>query len=134
VTAVPRGSCDRLACVALLLWLSPQAAAHHSSAAEFDANKPVELTGVITKVEWINPHAWIHIDVKGADGAVEAWKIEGGSPNVLFRRGVTEDSLMPGTVIVVEGARARDGSLRANGRNVTFPDGRKLFLQNDAGR
>ncbi|MBM3778287.1 MAG: hypothetical protein FJW23_08610 [Acidimicrobiia bacterium] len=120
--------------MALLLWLSPQAAAHHSSAAEFDANKPVELTGVITKVEWINPHAWIHIDVKGADGAVEAWKIEGGSPNVLFRRGVTEDSLMPGTVIVVEGARARDGSLRANGRNVTFPDGRKLFLQNDAGR
>ncbi len=102
--------------------------AHHAFAAEFDANKPVHLQGTVTKMEWINPHAWIHIDVKKPDGKVEQWMIEGGTPNTLFRRGFTKESLVYGTVIVVDGYQAKDGSLKANGRDLTFPDGRKLFL------
>jgi len=102
--------------------------AHHSFAAEFDAKKPVNLRGKITKMEWINPHAWIHMDVTGPDGKVVNWMIEAGTPNTLFRRGFTKDSLAVGTEIVVEGYQAKDGSNRANGRDVTFPDGRKLFL------
>ncbi|PWU11304.1 MAG: hypothetical protein C5B51_02865 [Terriglobia bacterium] len=104
--------------------------AHHAFAAEFDSNKPVKLRGVVTKMEWINPHAWIHIDVKNQDGSTTAWMIEGGTPNTLFRRGITKDSLQPGAEIVVDGYQAKDGSFRANGRDVTFPDGRKLFLGN----
>src|SRR5262245_18708148 len=102
--------------------------AHHSFAAEFDASKPVKLVGTVTQVEWINPHSWIHIDVKAPDGTVENWMIEGGTPNALVRRGFTKNSLMPGTTIVVDGFRSKDGKLKANGRDVTFPDGRKLFL------
>ena len=102
--------------------------AHHAFVAEFDAKKPVKLRGTVTKMEWINPHAWIHIDVKDADGKVTSWMVEGGTPNTLFRRGFTKDSLMPGTEIVVDGYQAKDGSNRANGRDITFPDGRKLFL------
>jgi hypothetical protein len=102
--------------------------AHHAFAAEFDAKKPVHLQGTVTKMEWINPHAWIHIDVKKPDGKVEQWMIEGGTPNTLFRRGLTKTSLMPGTAIVVDGYQAKDGSQKANGRDLTFPDGRKLFL------
>jgi hypothetical protein len=103
--------------------------AHHAFGGEFDPNRPVLLKGPVTKVEWVNPHAWIHIEVTGPDGAKEEWMVEGGTPNTLFRRGITKDSLKPGTVIVVDGYQARDHSqLRANGRNVTFPDGRKLFL------
>jgi Family of unknown function (DUF6152) len=103
---------------------------HHAFAAEFDAKKPVKLTGKVTKVEWINPHAWIHIDAKNADGTTTEWMIEAGTPNTLFRRGFTKDSLALGTEIVVDGYQAKDGSFRANGRDLTFPDGRKLFLGN----
>ena len=102
--------------------------AHHAFSAEFDANAPVTLRGPITKVEWINPHAWIHIEVKKPDGKLETWMIEGGTPNTLQRRGISRDSIKIGTVIVVAGFRAKDGRLRANGRDITFPDGRTLFL------
>ena len=102
--------------------------AHHSFAAEFDANKPIKLHGVVTKMEWINPHSWIHIDVKGDDGKVVNWMIECGSPNTLFRRGLTKDSLPVGTEINVDGYLAKDGENKANGRDVTLADGRKLFL------
>jgi hypothetical protein len=102
--------------------------AHHAFAAEFDVNKPLVLKGTVTKMEWINPHSWIHMDVKNPDGTVTDWMIEGGSPNSLLRRGFTKSSLPPGTEIVVEGYQAKDGANRANGRDLTFPDGRKLFI------
>ena len=102
--------------------------AHHSFAAEFDAKKPVKLRGVVTKMEWINPHSWIHIDVKTPDGKVESWMVEGGAPNALLRRGWNKNSLLPGTEILVEGFQAKDGAMRANGRDITFPDGKKLFV------
>ena len=103
--------------------------AHHAFGGEFDPNRPVLLKGTVTKIEWVNPHAWIHVEVMKPDGTKEEWMVEGGTPNTLLRRGITKDSLKPGTEIVVDGYQARDHSqLRANGRNVTFPDGRKLFL------
>ena len=102
--------------------------AHHAFAAEFDANKPVNFKGTVTKMEWINPHVWIHLDVKKPNGKVENWAFEAGTPNVLFRRGFTKQSLLPGTEIVVDGYQAKDGSQRANGRDLTFADGKKLFL------
>jgi len=102
--------------------------AHHAFAAEFDENKPIKLTGTVAKMEWINPHTWIHIDVKKPNGAVERWMIEGGPPNALYRRGFTKDSLPVGIQIVVQGFQARDGSMKGNGRDLTFADGRKLFL------
>ncbi len=102
--------------------------AHHSFAAEFDAKKPVKLRGTVTKMEWINPHSWVHIEVKTPDGKVEQWMIEGGAPNALLRRGWNKNSLLPGTEILVEGFQAKDGALRANGRDITFPDGKKLFV------
>jgi len=102
--------------------------AHHSFAAEFDAKKPVKLRGTVTKMEWINPHSWIHIDVKTPDGKVESWMVEGGAPNALLRRGWNKNSLLPGTEILVEGFQAKDGAMRANGRDITFPDGKKLFV------
>lgn len=108
------------------------ARAHHAFSAEFDAKKPIKLKGTVAKIEWLNPHTWIHIDVKNANGRVERWMIEGGPPNALYRRGVTRDSLPTGIEIVVEGFQAKDGSKRGNGRDLTFTDGRKLFI-NSAG-
>jgi hypothetical protein len=102
--------------------------AHHAFSAEFDANAPIKLQGAVTKVELINPHAWIHVDVKKPDGTVESWMVEGGTPNTLQRRGLTRDTIKIGTIISVDGYRAKDGSLKANGRDLTFPDGRTLFM------
>ncbi len=101
--------------------------AHHAFSAEFDANKPINLRGTVTKVEWINPHAWVHVDVKKGT-TTEAWMIEGGTPNTLFRRGFSRDSLKPGAEIIVDGYQAKDGTNKANGRDLTFADGRKLFM------
>jgi hypothetical protein len=106
--------------------------AHHSFAAEFDANRPVTLHGTVVRMQWINPHPWIHIAVKGPDGNEVVWMIEASAPNTLIRRGFTRDSLPVGTVITVEGYQARDGSNRANGTDLTFPDGRKVFLSSNA--
>ena len=108
------------------------ATAHHSFAAEYDANNPVTLTGPVTKMAWINPHSWIYIDVKNADGKVENWAVEAGPPGTLIRAGFTKESMVPGTVIVVNGYRAKDGALRANGRDITLPDGRLLFVGGSA--
>lgn len=102
--------------------------AHHAFAAEFDANKPVKFRGTVTKMEWINPHAWLHIDVKGDDGKTVKWMIEAAAPNALLRRGWTKNSLLPGTEIIVEGFQAKDGTNRANGSIITFADGKKLFV------
>jgi hypothetical protein len=103
--------------------------AHHSFGAEFDANRPVKLEGTVVMMEWINPHSWIHIDVKDpATGKLERWLVEGGAPNALLRRGWNKKSLMEGTAIIVEGYRAKDGTNRANGRDIVFPDGKKLFV------
>jgi hypothetical protein len=103
--------------------------AHHAFAAEFDATKPVKLDkAVVAKVDWVNPHTWIHVDVPRADGSKERWSIEAGTPNVLFRRGFNKQSLLPGTVINIDGYRAKDGSRRANGRDLTLPNGQTLFL------
>ena len=102
--------------------------AHHAFSAEFDTNKPVKLRGIVAKVEMVNPHSWVYVDVKGDDGGITQWMLEAGSPNVLIRRGFTKVSLPKGTEIIFEGFQAKDGSPRANGRDITFPDGRKLFI------
>ena len=122
-----KGFVTLLGLAGLLAAVAP-AWAHHAFAAEFDAQKPVKLKGTVAKVEFINPHSWIHIDVKDTDGKVTRWMVEGGSPNALFRRGVTKDALPQGTEISVDGYQAKDGSNRANGRDITFADGRKLFV------
>jgi Family of unknown function (DUF6152) len=115
-------------CMAVLLSQSG-VRAHHAFSAEFDANKPVKFPdATVTKVQLINPHSWIYVDVKGPDGKVENWAIEAGSPNILLRRGITKDTLKPGQKIVVDGYQSKDGSKRANGRDLTLPDGTKLFL------
>ena len=101
---------------------------HHGFAAEFDAKKPVKLKGTITRTEWINPHTWIHIDVKRPDGKVERWMIEGGNPHNLFRRGFSKDVLKVGMEIGVDGYQSKDGTRRANGRDLTLPGGKTLFL------
>jgi hypothetical protein len=114
--------------VALSLTLAIPVRAHHSFAAEFDANVKVTLKGTVTGMDWVNPHAWIHLDVKNPDGTVTPWDVETGTPNTLFRRGFTKDSLKAGTEIVVEGYRAKNGKPRANGRDLMLPNGKRLFL------
>ena len=103
-------------------------AAHHAFGSEFDSTRPVLLKGKVTKVEWVNPHSWIHVEVTKPDGSKEEWMVEGGSPNSLLRRGITRDSLPVGTDVVVDGYQSRDRSLRSYARNVTFPDGRQIFV------
>jgi hypothetical protein len=112
----------------LLVLAAASVSAHHAFAAEFDANKPITLKGTVTRMEWINPHSWIHVDVKGPDGKIVSWMVEGGAPNALLRRGFTKESLPAGTVIVVEGYEAKNGTHKANGRDLTLPDGKKLFM------
>jgi len=114
--------------VGLLAFGTAPLVAHHAFSSEFDANRPVQLTGVVTKMEWVNPHSWIHIDIKRPNGTVEKWMVEGGTPNTLLRRGLRRQDLLPGTEIKVDGYQAKDGALRANGRNLTLANGRALFL------
>jgi hypothetical protein len=115
-------------CGVLLLLPAAPAWAHHSFASEYDADTPAKLQGTVKKVEWINPHSWITIDVKGPDGKVQTWEIEAGAPNAMFRRGFNKDSLAIGTEIVVTGYLAKNGLHRINGRDLTLPDGQKLFM------
>ena len=122
-----RKFCLAVAGIGLLMGTGPLSA-HHAFSAEFDSNSPVKLQGAITKVELVNPHAWIHLEVKKPDGTVENWMVEGGTPNTLQRRGITRDTIKIGTIIVVDGFRSKDGTLKANGRDLTFPDGKTLFM------
>jgi hypothetical protein len=117
-----------LIALAGLLASAPRISAHHAFAAEFDATKPIKLRGTVVKMEWINPHTWLHLEVKRPDGKTERWMIEGGPPNALYRRGFNKNSLPVGAEILVEGFRAKDGSMKGNGRELTFSDGRRLFV------
>jgi hypothetical protein len=117
-----------LAAVAAIVGATVTTSAHHAFAAEFDATKPIKLKGTVVKMEWINPHTWLHLEVKRPDGKTERWMIEGGPPNALYRRGFNKNSLPVGAELVVEGFRAKDGSMKGNGRELTFSDGRRLFV------
>ena len=108
--------------------ISVPVVAHHAFSAEFDANRPLHLEGTVVRMEWINPHAWVHVEVTNDDGTATVWMVEGGTPNTLFRRGFTQDSLTIGTEIIIDGYQAKDGSDKMNGRDLTFTDGRKLFM------
>jgi hypothetical protein len=111
-----------------ILISSLQLPAHHAFTAEFDTKKPVKLRGTIAKIEMVNPHSWIYIDVRNDDGSTSQWMLEAGSPNVLVRRGFSKAAIPKGTEVIFEGFQAKDGSNRANGRDITFPDGKKLFI------
>ena len=112
--------------------LSMHANAHHAFSAEFDSNAPVLLKGEVTRVEWVNPHAWVHLEVEDEEGNTQQWMVEGGTPNTLFRNGINRESLVPGTEIIVRGYQSKDfrcaPACKANGRDITFPDGRKIFM------
>ena len=116
-----------LVAFAVLLAFNPQALAHHSFAAEFDANQPITVSGAVNKMDWVNPHSWIYVDVKDADGNVVTWRFEMGPPNALLRMGWRKDSIPPGTPVKIEGYRAKSGKPVANAKTVTLPDGRELF-------
>ena len=117
-----------MVCAVLLLGVAGPLWAHHAFTSEFDADRPIQLRGTLVRAELINPHSWFHIDVEEEDGTLTRWMIEGGTPNTLFRNGITRNSLPIGSEILVDGYRSRDGANRANGRDMTFPDGRKIFL------
>ncbi len=114
--------------VGLLLIAAVPVTAHHAFSAEFDPNRPVLLKGPVVRIEWVNPHAWIHIEVTNQDGTKQVWMVEGGTPNTLFRRGLTRDTIKPGVIIIIDGYQSKDRTARANGRDVTFEDGRKFFV------
>ena len=129
MSAVPRLGAALVAVVALAVVVAAPLVAHHAFGAEFDRNAPIRLQGRIVRLEWVNPHTWIHLEIENEDGSSEVWAVEGGTPNVLLRRGLRRDCLQPGTEIIVDGYQAKDPSLqRANGRDVTFTDGSKIFL------
>ena len=117
-----------LVAIIVVFSVSPSLRAHHSFAAEFDANQPVTLKGTVVEMDWVNPHTWIHLDVKSPDGTVTRWMIEGGTPNTLVRRGFTKKSLEAGTEITIHGYRAKNGTNRANGADMILPDGKRLFM------
>jgi len=117
-----------LAAAVLLGMIAVPLGAHHAFSAEFDAQRPVKLLGKVVKMEWINPHTWIHVEVEEPAELAGTWRVEGGPPNALYRRGFTKSSLLPDTVISVDGYQAKDGSKTVNGREVTLGDGRRLFL------
>ncbi|HEY5645717.1 MAG TPA: DUF6152 family protein [Pseudomonadales bacterium] len=126
-----RSNVSRLIAVGLtggLLAGSVPAVAHHAFGAEFDPNRPLVLRGPVVRVEWVNPHTWIHMEITKEDGSKEIWMVEGGTPNTLLRRGLTRDTLTPGIEIIVDGYQSKDRSNRANGRDVTFTDGSKIFM------
>ena len=115
-----------LGTAALLIAAAFPVLAHHSFSAEFDVDKPVKLEGTVVKMDWVNPHTWLYIDVKKPDGTIEHWQVEGGAPGVLLRAGWTKNTLAEGTKVIVNGHQAKDGAFRANSSNIEFPDGRKL--------
>jgi hypothetical protein len=124
-----RTTLSMLCAGALLLAITIPVSGHHAFGAEFDPDAPIRLQGKVVKLEWVNPHAWIHIEIKKPDGTGEVWMVEGGTPNTLLRRGLTRESLTIGTELIVDGYQTKDHSLkRANGRDVTFTDGRKMFM------
>jgi len=121
------------AIIALVALAGVRALAHHSFSAEYDANKPIKLTGKVIEMKWSNPHAWIYIEVKGKDGKVVKWACETGGANALFRRGWRKEDMVAGTQLVVDGYQARNGSTTANATSITFTDGRKLFAGSSQG-